>query len=220
MRKLLSGLFLAAWAHASWAQVPGTYENDGFIQCPPMIPPAVDATNFVNYGQFIINYTNSASFNEPPVAVQPYATQDTLNYTNRFTGFMSCNTGFRLDTYTPFDLQRPRSALPSSFFNAGTVACGTATSANTVFTGNGTVIFIGSISGAKCLISATNIVNPGLIDMGFESLLNLNGSIVDLARHLDDGDHRLHLPQQRHLLQWRLPRRLLGIGFKHAHPDS
>ncbi len=174
MRKFLSALFLAALAQAAWAQIPGTYENDGQVLCPPDVPPNIDATNFVNNGRFLITFTNSDGI--------PFDTQNTVNYTNTFTGFMNCNTGFRLDTYTPSDLPTTKEHPASGFFNAGTIACGTTFATSVLIIGGTEVILSGGQGGAKCLVTATNIVNPGVINMGVDSLLNLSGSTVDLTR--------------------------------------
>jgi len=50
------GLLLAC---SAFGQAAGIYRNDGFVIVPPLIAPNIDATTFVNNGQFIINFTNS-----------------------------------------------------------------------------------------------------------------------------------------------------------------
>src|SRR3974390_1761362 len=96
-QKLLPGLLALAIAPAVLSQTPPIYENYGVVQCPPEIPPTINATNFVNHAQFIINFTNGALQGEP-ILSPPYETSDTVNYTNDFGALLSCNTGFRLDT--------------------------------------------------------------------------------------------------------------------------
>src|SRR5262249_39181128 len=131
-RKLiLSGLGLGlCWSVLG--QPAQFYENDGIVRCPPAIPPNIDAINFINNGQFIINFTNSLLGTLPPPAgVPPYETQDTKNYTNLFGKLMSCNAGFRMETYNSQTSQRQRAA---SFYNAGTFHAGTFDTTNFLVT--------------------------------------------------------------------------------------
>jgi hypothetical protein len=99
-----------------------TYENPGFFAAPPEIPPNIDALNFVNDGQFIINFTNTVWLLPPYQPPPPYEMQNVQNYTNSFGAFLSCNTGLRLQTYDP-TLQVRKTA--SSFWNDGTINIGT-----------------------------------------------------------------------------------------------
>src|SRR5713226_3026419 len=54
----VSRFTLLLLAGSALAQTSGTYENDGQVLVPPYIAPNIDATNFINKGQFIINFTN------------------------------------------------------------------------------------------------------------------------------------------------------------------
>lgn len=180
---VLAGMLVAC---STFAQSAATYRNDGFIIVPPLIAPNVDATTFVNNGQFLINFTNQPF---PPVFTEfgqqadPYETQNTLNFTNLSGALMSCNTGFRF-TYSPPDAPRRPAA---NFHNAGTINFATVDTSNYFvaapffpYLGTTQFLFL-SIAGGKGSISATNIVNPGVLNMGFESVLSLKGSSIDLS---------------------------------------
>src|SRR5437870_7027828 len=141
-RKSLFGLFAVAAACSALGQAAATYDNPGLLLAPPQIAPNIDALNFVNHGRFIINFTNNfltIPTLPPPGGLPPYEMQNALNYSNYFGRFMSCNTGFRFETYDP-DLGRRHRA--SSLYNAGTINSGTVDTTN-YFTFNG-VIFIGT----------------------------------------------------------------------------
>ncbi len=154
------------------------YENFGLVQAPPDIPPQIDASNFINHAQFIINFTNFSL--NLPLTIPPYETQDTRNYTNDFGADMECNTGFRFDLYSSDTSQRTRA---STVFNNGTVDCGTLGTSNFVVFNNflfGSVL--GTGSGIKCLIDSTNFFNPGTINIGFDGLLKVTAEKVDVSR--------------------------------------
>src|ERR1051326_4112235 len=97
-RKLLAGFTALALAWSALGQ-DLTYENSGLFSAPPEIPPNIDAPNFVNDGQFIINLTNQIWFQPPFQSPYPFEMQNTRNYTNIAGAFMSFNTGFRVDTF-------------------------------------------------------------------------------------------------------------------------
>lgn len=164
--KLLFGLFGLVCAQMAWAQPGEFYENNGSVLCPPEIPPNIDAINFVNRGYFIINFTNEPPMWNPPATVPPFETQNTLHYTNANGAFMSCNQGFRMETFNQQTGRRPAATL----FNAGTINCGTAETTNLFF------------GGVRFLAKATNIVSPGAVNMGYQSLFSLEGGSVNLTR--------------------------------------
>ena len=177
-QKLLYGLLALALAPAAFSQPSASYENFGLVQCPPDIPPTIDASNFVNHSQFLINFTNF-SLQTLPVTANPFATSDTLNYTNDFGAVMSCNTGFLLDTYST---RFGTSQRASSLFNNGTIDCGTLGTSNVIILGGILFNLTGTGAGVKCIVNATNIINPGTIGMGYDSLLSLSGENVNLTR--------------------------------------
>ena len=123
-QKLILGLMALSLMPAALSQTPGSYENWGVVQCPPEIPPTIDATNFVNHAQFTINFTNEVFL---PVTIPPYYTSDTVNYTNDFGAVMSCNTGFLLETL----LQSGQEQRAGTLYNNGTINCGTVGTSNT-----------------------------------------------------------------------------------------
>ena len=173
-QKLLCGLMALVLGPAALSQ---TYENWALVQCPPEIPPTIDAFNFINHAQFFVNFTNG-NLLTLPVATPPYETSSTLNYTNDFGAVMSCNTGFRMETYSLQSGQRQRA---SSLYNNGTIDCGTLGTSNVIFIGGFLFNLTGTGSGIKCLVNASNIYNPGTINMGFDSLLSLRAESIDLT---------------------------------------
>ena len=184
--KLLFALAGLLSVCSSFGQAAGTYRNDGYIIVPPLIAPNIDATTFVNNGQFIINFTNQPI---PPIdtelgqQAEPFETQNTLNFTNLSGAFMSCNTGFRF-SYSPPDAPRRRA---SNFSNSGTINMATADTTNYIVVTpsfpylNTTQFLFLSIAGGKGRVQATHIENPGVINLGFESVFSLQGSSIDLS---------------------------------------
>lgn len=152
--------------------VDAYYINNSILNYPETVPapPMIDASNFVNNSSFTINYT-LLTFDD----VQPfYETSDTVNYTN--IGTMTANSGFRFDT------QSSNSGLRTpaiSFYNPGQVFCGSANDTGDPF--GGELAFLGY---AQCLVSATNIDNPGELDTGEDGLIQLAGNSVNLYQGL------------------------------------
>lgn len=146
------------------------YVNDSFINCPPQIPPQVDATNFVNNNYFSINFTNLFS-------AQPYRMANVLNYTNN--GYMVGNYGFQFDT-GPSGAGTRRMA--NSFKNAGTITVGSSLNTNSVFSFFFNTFFQLSAS-PKLAISATNItLRSSTNTVGLNGLMTVSGKNVDLNR--------------------------------------
>src|ERR1035437_3719843 len=178
-QKLFYSLMALVLVPAALSQTPASYENWGLVQCPPDIPPTIDASNFINHAQFFVNFTNG-NILTLPVSTPPYENSSTLNYTNDFGAVMSCNTGFRMETYSLQSGQRQRA---STLYNNGTIDCGTLGTSNVIIIGG--FLFnlnTGVGSGVKCQVNASNIYNPGTIDMGFDSLLSLRAENIDLTR--------------------------------------
>src|ERR1035437_798709 len=178
-QKLLCGLMALVLGPAALGRTPAFYENYGVVQCPPEISPTIDASNFVNHNQFFVSFTNG-NFQTLPVATPPYnGWSETLNFTNDFGAVMSCNTGFDIETF-PLSGGRQRA---STLYNNGTIDCGTLGTSNVIFIGG--FLFnlnTGVGSGVKCQVNASNIYNPGTIDIGFDSLLSLRAENIDLTR--------------------------------------
>src|ERR1017187_8135470 len=176
-QKLLCGLMALVLGPAALGRTPAFYENYGVVQCPPEIPPTIDASNFINHAEFFVNFTNG-NILTLPFTTPPYETTSTLNYTNDFGAVMSCNTGFRMETYSLQSGQRQRA---SSLYNNGTIDCGTLGTSNVIFIGGFLFNLFGTGSGVKCLVNASNIYSPGTINIGFDSLLSLKGENIDLT---------------------------------------
>jgi hypothetical protein len=179
-RKLVAGLCAVALACSAIAQQL-TYENAGFISAPPAIPPNIDAYNFVNDGTFIINLTNQIWLLPPFQSPLPYEMQNVRNYTNSAGMFMSFNTGFRVDTFDPnFGVRQPASIVD----NEGIIHCGTSDTFSTLnfegFFGITNLVVIGSAAGSKFLLSADTLINPGDLEMGFESVCSLNANTINM----------------------------------------
>jgi hypothetical protein len=175
-QKLLCGLMALVLGPAALSQTSALYENWGVVQCPPEVPPMIDASNFVNHASFLINFTNG-NLLTLPVTTKPFETTSTLNYTNDFGALMSCNAGFRMETF-PQSGARQRA---SSLYNNGTIDCGTVGTSNLIIIGGFLFNLVGSGAGVKCQVDATNIYNPGTINMGFDSLLSLKAENLDLS---------------------------------------
>jgi hypothetical protein len=150
---LLGGILgLIAMARMASA-ADAIYENDAIINYPDNVsfPPVIDATNFVNTGSFIINFTRSSS-------AQPfYETTDTLNYTN--TGLMTCSSGFQFDNLSSVTGLRTMSA---AFNNSGTINC--------------------DPGAGQCLVTATNVVVGGALNVGTGGKIMVSGQNVNLVR--------------------------------------
>lgn len=102
-----------------------------------------------------------------------YRTYNTLDYTNQ--GLMEANIGFQFDTR-----QSGATRWANSFHNDtfGAVNCGTSSNGFILYTS-----FLGeSFTANKCLISATNVVNRGVLSVSPEGFLSISGRNLDLAR--------------------------------------
>ena len=147
-----------------------TFLNDHLTSYPGTepFPPMIDATNFINTSQFIINFT-TGDLNS---SMMLYETWDTVNYTN--TGTMMANSGFQFDTlFSGSGLH----ARAGSFNNSKTISCGSVND-----TGDPLLGELALLGYAACVIDATNVLNPGLVDVGGNGLIQITGQNVDLSR--------------------------------------
>jgi hypothetical protein len=183
---LLLSLF---FVRPAWATDP-FYQNYAALNyaIPGNPPPVINGTNYLtpafdNENVFSVNfetYTPNPDFYEP---------WNMLYYTNNGTmianspittnGFISSlGCGFRFDLQTTNVIPR----MPAdTFYNAGTIRSDSYLDGNNVFNFSGFQFFFQTSIG-ECLISATNIINPGTLDVGPEGFLQLTGQKVDL-RH-------------------------------------
>jgi len=156
------GLLAMGLAPALLQATDYIYENDGTVNAPvPDATPQVDAINFVNTGNFTVNFTTA----------QQYKTKNTQNYTN--TGTMSAQYGFDLENFPVSGVSK----MSGSFYNGGTINAG----ANPVF----------SLGPVRMIVSATNITNPGFINVDDNSILSLSGVTVDLSHSTLTMDNSL-----------------------------
>jgi hypothetical protein len=165
---LLCGLLGFAWTRPALAGNE-TYVNNGIVSYPGTqyaYPPDIDATNFINTGSFTINFTVI------PLGQPLFETSDTANYTN--TGTMVGNTGFQ------FDDQSSVSGLhtfSTSFNNSGSISCGSIND-EALLEEEGGVFEFGL---GEFIASATNIVNPGTVDVGEDGLMEFAGQNLNLS---------------------------------------
>ncbi len=144
----------------------------------------IDGNNYMtpafdNEGQFDVTfdvYVTNPEF---------YEAWNMLYYTNN--GTMLADSSFSIvgvgEGYSPgcgfrFDLQTtnviPR-AMAGAFYNAGTIRCNSLL--DPVFTSG---YFISDLG--ECFVSATNVVNPGVVEVGPVGLIQITGQNVDLTR--------------------------------------
>ena len=167
-RIAVSALVALGLGSLASAQPMPFYVNDGVVTSPPDPAPQIDALNFVNNNTFTIIITNFA------INSQLWDTSDTINFTNN--GVMTGSPGFQLDTAPSYNGYRGRAG---SINNNGTITVGGATNLISGFTAAG----VGIITGLPKLIgNATNIVNSGTMNLGFEALCSLSGESVDMTR--------------------------------------
>jgi hypothetical protein len=186
----LAGVFLLP---AAWAEIP-LYYNDTplFYSIPGNPPPQIDAKAFFNDagGVFTVDY---ATYNP---GIPFYETVDTLFYTN--TGTLIANgpnltNGLSLLTFGAqvfacgykFDLQTATQNLWSdTFYNPGVIHCVSVLDGNNVFdflTIFGSQLFSLNTYG-ECVVNATNIVNPGTIEVSEDGFIGLTGNFVDVTQ--------------------------------------
>lgn len=163
------GALLAMLSSYTGAAATGAYTNNQVTSYPGTVayPPVIDATNFINNNQFIINFTTFSL--APPY----YETSDTVNYTNN--ALMMANTGFQFDTQFSGGGDTNR-VMAGNFYNPGTISCGSVNDLEDPFLGS--LYLFGYYP--QCLVNATNIVNPGIVDMGVDGKIQFTGQKVNL----------------------------------------
>lgn len=147
-------------ALSSSADTAARYENYSTVT----IPPQIDAVEFINHGVF--NFST----------VLPFDTQNTLYYTNR--GEIIGGVGFQFDLSDGGAGVRKPAA---SFHNRGYIQ---AEEIGSIF-GGGEIEFpliFGSILGSYLDIHATNVVNTGIMGVGPNGVMSIEGDRVELAR--------------------------------------
>jgi hypothetical protein len=72
-------------------------------------------------------------------------------------------------------------SMAGTFYNAGTVRCDSFLDGNEIYSFDGGTFFSAFGTMGECLVSATNVVSPGTIEVGVNGLIQLNGQNVDLS---------------------------------------
>src|SRR6266536_1061385 len=156
MRRFFLTVVCAILATFSGWSADAVYRNTGTIDCGSA--PQIDALVFINDGNFCaLPITGSQIGANPGI---PYTTQDTLWFTNN--NLMQSGPGFWLDYVTDDGLHHPAAAIVNNNGNANSPA--------TIF------------GDQFVLLSATNLVNRGILEIGATGLMQLSGNNVNLAR--------------------------------------
>jgi len=164
--KLFLSSLVFAVAAAAYGQTPVAYTNDLFFIAPPLPEPQIDALYFVNNSYFEVVYTN---INEN---AQLFTTTDTDHFIN--TGFLSLVPGLDFEWF-PSRVGQRRPSF--EIINTGTIEIGTATNVFALTSNN-----VVSLAYPKAIMSATNIINPGAISVGYNGVFSLSGQNIDLSR--------------------------------------
>jgi hypothetical protein len=174
---VLPGLLLA---HAALATDP-LYVNPNWAVLNYVLsqnpPPTIDGRNFLTPA-FDNEGTFGVTFDVFTASPQYFEAWNMLYYTNNGTmladsscssvGFLeSCSLGcgFQFDL-----LNNGLHSMAGTFYNAGTIDC------NSRFDPVPLSSYLGS-----CLVTATNVVNPGVVNIGQGGLIQFTGQNVDLT---------------------------------------
>ena len=175
------------------AQLVQTYDNDGnwyySDNVAPGLPTGIQATNFYNDSVFSITY---ATFKSKTSVY--FKIQDTVNYTNDVNGLITVNSpintnalfistynvGFEFDDYRP---SLNSDTLSGTFDNEGTIRCDSVLDGNNFIIADGFQLYEITSAG-NCLIQATNIIDPGDIDVSVDGSITMTGQNVDLSGSL------------------------------------
>ena len=155
--------------------------SPNYYTVPGNYPPNIDATAFWNKNTFSVSFN---TYNPNPVL---FDTANTLYYTNN--SLMTANSpftvnGFFFNTVScgyQFDLNGDPGSLSAAFYNPGTIRCDSVVDGNNVLEFLNNSFFIQSSIG-ECLVSATNIINPGTVQVSLNGLIQLSGQALDLTR--------------------------------------
>ena len=193
----LLGVFLAP---AVWATIP-LYVNgaNSIYTIPGTPPPQIDARGFLNQS----GYTFQVGYETYEAGAPLYETLNTLFYTN--AGTMIANGASLTNSYSvfygallaglnttfavgyQFDQQTSSQNLwAGTFFNSGSIRCGAEADGNDFYYvdeyfGTQQSYYIPDTIG-NCVVAATNIINPGTIDVSYLGSISLTGANVDLSQ--------------------------------------
>lgn len=193
-RAAIGTVFMAALMPAVWGTPSPLYQNTGDVEAPPQIAPTVDATSFVNTGLFNISNSVIVGVLQGDGVIQNvdyYETSDTVNYTNN--NEMGSNTGFLFDYFAQGAGGNGTNKMAANFVNNGAIFAGTVTNTQTT---NNFFQILGAVEAdfttiaffvvpSQIKVLATNLVNPGLLEVGVAGRLSLQGNTVDLTRGIE-----------------------------------
>ncbi|HEU6449651.1 MAG TPA: hypothetical protein VFV23_14550 [Verrucomicrobiae bacterium] len=164
------------------------YQNNLVLDyvLPDNPPPTIDATAFDNENSFTVSYDLFAP------GINFYEPMNTLFYTNNGTMVVNGPTttngfifgevggvGYRFDLQTTNILPH----IPAdTFYNGGNIRCDTFADGNNFFDLFGFGLFIFQSDIGECVVSATNIFNPGTVNVSMNGLMQFSGQTVDLSR--------------------------------------
>jgi hypothetical protein len=156
MKRFLFSLIWLVATGLSARAADTLYHNIGTVDCGDA--PQIDASVFINDGSFCAETLPGSQFGDN-FAI-PYGTQNTLSFTNN--GLLLSGRGFQLDNVTADGFHHPAANIVN---NAGGA--------------NGPSTIFGS---SVVLLSATNLVNKGLLEVGPFGMIQLSGNNLNLAR--------------------------------------
>jgi hypothetical protein len=196
MNRLLKWPVLCAFlslivAGAALATDP-IYQNFSPINylIPGNPPPVIDARAFDNESVYSISY------NVYTANPEEYETMNTLFYTNNgtmianspittggyFFALGSVGTGFTFDQQvTNLNNQH---LMADTFYNPGTIYCDSTNTGNNMLTFSGLsfgVTLFEQTSVGIFSVLATNIINPGMVDVGASGLMQFTGQGADFS---------------------------------------
>jgi hypothetical protein len=177
---LLAGLFLPLAVQAQWIPeyfntVPNYYST---ISEP--FPPNITASAFYNSAEFSVSYDTGNI-----KSLWLYQSADTLNYTNDVYGYIAINNPdlYAVNVGMDFDLfTNNANYMAGTFVNLGTIHCDSVLDSNIVVIVNGNLYPLANYG--ECLVNATNIINPGTIEVGDNGLISLTGENVNLTNSI------------------------------------
>jgi hypothetical protein len=181
--KLLAAAFLLAFIGPAVATIP-IWVNDSSESyvVPGNPPPTIDATAFDNENLFsvTVGVYNPGYYLYDTVHTLYYTNNDTMiagspSLTNGFYYYSSYGSGYQFDFFNSGLHQ-----MAGTFYNPGSIRCNSIQDENNIYSYDG-YSFYELISYGKCVVSATNLINPGTIGVSAEGGIYLTGQNVDLT---------------------------------------
>lgn len=178
---LLAWLFLPL---AGEAQFIPEYDNttpNYYSTLTEPFPPNITASAFYNDAVFSVSYDTANNTK----TLWLYKSADTLFYTNDVYGYIAINNPdlYAVNVGMDFDLfTNTADYMAGTFVNLGTIHCDSVLDSNEVVIVNGNLYPLANYG--VCLVSATNIIDSGTIEVGDNGLISLTGENVDLTHSI------------------------------------